>query len=487
MAYPNIEDYVRAVQQPGEVFQIGPLRRAAFELHPVFRIPMPASGSAAVVFKASVDGVDTALRFFIQDDVSSRERYTALARHFAGHGLADCVASAAWVDHAIAIHGATWPVVQMEWIEGRSLDAYVAHLARRNDVGALACLAHIWRGFIARLQDAEFAHGDLQHGNVIVDRNGSLRLVDFDGSWIAAFRGGAPPRETGHLNYQRTGRTWGRWMDTFPGLVIYTALLGLSRRPDSWEALHNGENMLFSHNDFAPPFRTPTWELLSSIRDDEVVHAVTRLKQACEPRWQADKSLELLLRPRPSGPSQVPRPSSVYPGVGRMIDHWWDPRMAGVGYVTTAPDDTQARDAHGVFADPAAEERPAYPWWAGVRRGFSHRLVPTASAAARPAYPTGAEHRARPCHTDPRGPVHRLGGDARRVGRLGERRYRPRGIGRPQRVWVDRRADRLRRLAARAHAAPENVRYGGGVRARRSRHTDLADRGQDAPARARSS
>ena len=189
MAYPNIEDYVRAVQQPGEVFQIGPLRRAAFELHPVFRIPMPASGSAAVVFKASVDGVDTALRFFIQDDVSSRERYTALARHFAGHGLADCVASAAWVDHAIAIHGATWPVVQMEWIEGRSLDAYVAHLARRNDVGALACLAHIWRGFIARLQDAEFAHGDLQHGNVIVDRNGSLRLVDFDGSWIAAFRG----------------------------------------------------------------------------------------------------------------------------------------------------------------------------------------------------------------------------------------------------------------------------------------------------------
>ena len=63
-----------------------------------------------------------------------------------------------------------------------------------------------------------------------------------------------------------------------------------------------------------------------------------------------------------------------------------------VGYVTTAPDDTQARDAHGVFADPAAEERPAYPWWAGVRRGFSHRLVPTASAAARPAYPTGAEH-----------------------------------------------------------------------------------------------
>ena len=47
-------------------------------------------------------------------------------------------------------------------------------------------------------------------------------------------------------------------MDTFPGLVIYTALLGLSRRPDSWDPLQNGENILFSDDDFAPPFRTPT-------------------------------------------------------------------------------------------------------------------------------------------------------------------------------------------------------------------------------------
>ena len=69
-----------------------------------------------------------------------------------------------------------------------------------------------------------------------------LRLVDFDDSWIPAFAGGRPPNP----NYQRIGRTWGRWMDTFPGLVIYTSLLGLSRRPDTWRLLHNGENMLFS-------------------------------------------------------------------------------------------------------------------------------------------------------------------------------------------------------------------------------------------------
>ena len=56
---------------------------------------------------------------------------------------------------------------------------------------------------------------------MLVDTHGTLRLVDFDCAWIEDFAGGAPPAETGHHNYQPPGRPWGRWMDTFPGLVIY--------------------------------------------------------------------------------------------------------------------------------------------------------------------------------------------------------------------------------------------------------------------------
>ena len=45
-----------------------------------------------------------------------------------------------------------WPMVQMEWVDGRTLDAYVGHLPARPDVGASPALAHTWRGFVARLQ-----------------------------------------------------------------------------------------------------------------------------------------------------------------------------------------------------------------------------------------------------------------------------------------------------------------------------------------------
>ncbi len=342
MAYPNAEDYVRAVQQPERVFRRPELHNAVFALHPRFGIPMPASGNAAVVFKAGVAGEDAALRFFIREDASSRERYTALGRHFTDRGIDGCVAHAQWIDDAIDVNGSTWPMIQMNWVDGRTLDAYVGHLAETANVRALSYLADAWRKFIARVQAAEFAHGDLQHGNVLVDMSSTLRLVDIDGSWIPAFQGTPPPAETGHPNYQRTGREWGRWMDTFPGLVIYTALLALAQRPDSWATLHNGENILFSAEDFTPPFRTRTWQLLSSIVDAEVGFAAHRLKLACDPAWRAEDTLESLLTA--SAPAQImsqpSTPATPFPGVGAPTTdaaRWWEHTAAPAGMATGAP------------------------------------------------------------------------------------------------------------------------------------------------------
>ena len=324
--FPNAEDYVRAVQEPRRVFLPPALKRAEFAVHPVWQIPMPASGNAAVVFKARVDGKDQAMRFFIREDASSRQRYTALGRYFVDHGLRDCVAGATWLDDAIRVNDATWPMVQMHWVDGRTLDAYVAYLIERGDLAALAGLAAAWRQLIDRLQKAEFAHGDLQHGNVLIDSSSALRLVDFDGSWIVQFRGESPPKETGHPNYQRTGREWGRWMDTFPGLVIYTALLGLSKNSGPWSTLSTGENILFSQEDFAKPFRSKTWKYLSDIGDPEIDHLTNRLKECCEPDWVAEESLEHLLNSRPSiqlatAPTQIENP----PPAGRHRDTpWWE-------------------------------------------------------------------------------------------------------------------------------------------------------------------
>jgi hypothetical protein len=234
------------------------------------------------------------LRFFIREDVSEKRRYTALDDHFVANGMQSWVSRSAWVDDAIRVNGLWWPMVRMDWVEGVVLDTHVHGLTSRSDPTALVALASAWRARVHQLQKAEFAHGDLQHGNVLVDPSGSPRLVDFDGSWIAAFDGFPPPRERGSPNYQHVRRRWGRWMDTFPALVIYTGLLALSRRPDAWR---NNEGILLTHEDLARPGATPTWALLAQITDAEIRHAVERLQSACRPEWQPDGSLEKLLGP----------------------------------------------------------------------------------------------------------------------------------------------------------------------------------------------
>lgn len=290
MRYPSPEDYLKAVQRR-ESFTTDELRRAELVPHPLYGIPMPAAGTSAVVFKAVVDGEPQALRFFTREDRWSADRYDALHEHFATTDLAGVVAMPSWVHDGITVNGRTWPVVRMQWVDGHPLNKHVDDLVQAHDSRGLGALADAWLDLVVRLQRSEFAHGDLQHGNVLVDDRGAMRLVDFDCSWIARFSGWPAPSETGHRNYQPETRPWGRWMDTFSGLVIYTSLLALSKNPTPWHVLNNGENLLFCREDFRPPFDTAAWEHLSSIGDRQLDQLAGRITECCAPGWVAAGSL----------------------------------------------------------------------------------------------------------------------------------------------------------------------------------------------------
>jgi eukaryotic-like serine/threonine-protein kinase len=331
-------------------------------VHPRYQIPMPAAGTSAVVFKAMAGEEPQALRFFTREDNWSSTRYSALHEHFAATGLAGSVAMPRWVDDAIRVNGRTWPAVRMQWVEGHTLNKHVEDLVRQQDVRALDTLATDWRGLVGRLQRAEFAHGDLQHGNVLVDTRGDMRLVDFDCSWIARFSGETPPGETGHRNYQLNSRPWGRWMDTFSGLIIYTSLLALSKDTNPWFALNTGENLLFRSEDFQPPFHTATWSQLSDLRDRELDELGMRIQECCAPGWSASGGLDELLAPRAKpwwertfrqSEAEVPLPRSARP----------EP--------VAAPRVEQPRPA-------APSGQPTQNWWA-----------PAPQPAAKPARPAG--------------------------------------------------------------------------------------------------
>src|SRR5262249_30798161 len=124
-------------------------------------------------------------------------------------------------------------------------------------------LAQLWLRLSRNLRAAGIAHGDLQHGNVLLAagaRPGTVafRLVDYDGLWVPALAS-LPAAQHGHPCFQHPRRAaenvTGPDVDRFSLLVVYTALLGLAagRGREHWSRYDNGENMLFRAEDFTAP------------------------------------------------------------------------------------------------------------------------------------------------------------------------------------------------------------------------------------------
>jgi hypothetical protein len=103
------------------------------------------------------------------------------------------------------------------------------------------------------LREAGVAHGDLQHGNIIVER-GQLRVVDLDGMFVPAMSGWRAS-EMGHQHFQhplRDASLFNASLDDFSALVVYLSLVSLAERPELW-AEHHDENLLFTRADFLSP------------------------------------------------------------------------------------------------------------------------------------------------------------------------------------------------------------------------------------------
>jgi eukaryotic-like serine/threonine-protein kinase len=385
-AYPAAGDYYKAVQAPARVFTVPKLQAAEFVWDSLG--PTLARGSSAVVFQASVEGQPQALRCYIRNDASSRDRYSALDAYLAANDLSPYVSGTTWLDGAIQVNRATWPVLTMDWIDGRTLNEYVDFLVSSSNAAALTTLAAKWRALVGLLQSSEFAHGDLQHGNVMVDQDGRLRLVDFDGVWIPQLAGQSPPTEFGHPNYQHPlQHDWNRWLDTFSALVIYLSLVALGKDPALWMALYNSKNLLFAKTDFFPPFKTEAWKQLAAMGDPQVDELVRRLQECCDPDWVSTKSLEMTLDQQAVTPARQPIPAE---------QRWWEKKpvaaagsaVAGSAVVGSAVAGSAV--AGSAVAGSAADGPASRPRSQGIPSAVPSAIPAAPATPAAPAAPAAA-------------------------------------------------------------------------------------------------
>jgi hypothetical protein len=280
--YPTPGAYQEALQVASSSLFDDELK-AATPVETALGLPRAITGAFAAVFPMDARTRRWAVKCFLTDVPDQRRRYEAIGQHLDAADLPYTI-DFDYQRKGIQVEGRVLPILKMEWVEGVPLNTYVRqHL---NAPERLDVLAARWRTLLADLAAAHVAHGDLQHGNVLVqdaDDGPGFVLVDYDTMWVPALDGRKSP-EVGHRNYQHPDRTeadFGAYLDRFPGLVIYTALRACARHPDLFTRYDTDENLLFRAADFYDPSASLLFDDLARIDGGEVPGLVDALRTAC--------------------------------------------------------------------------------------------------------------------------------------------------------------------------------------------------------------
>ncbi|TYQ25883.1 hypothetical protein PseudUWO311_14405 [Pseudanabaena sp. UWO311] len=289
-AWPLNIDFTIAVQNPHLCFVDPELKQASTAKNSRGRVLL-WSGNFATVYKLTKGNRSWAVRCFTripQSDV--QQRYKLISEYLSQHEIPYLV-DFEFLTQGILVKGEWYPILKMDWVQGSEIDRYIGeHI---DDSQVLLRLDRQLKQLQKDLQQVGIAHGDLQHGNIMVDSEGELKLVDYDGMYVPALRG-APPLEVGHPNYQppmRSSKDFSDRLDEFSFEVISLSLRALASQPNLWETFHeDNKNLIFRQNDFQEPELSPVFQSISNIPDDETRELCDRLIRRCHGKDQQDQS-----------------------------------------------------------------------------------------------------------------------------------------------------------------------------------------------------
>ena len=252
MQYPLISEYVRAIQDASNNLD------QLTHLEPVlddYGEPYRSSGAFAVVFKMKDEqtGKCYALKCFTEEQEGRAEAY----RHIADElEFVDSsyITSVKYLDKEIFVDSSCeedeFPVLLMDWIDGETIENYIAE--NYQDNYAMAMLCYRFCKMAVWLRSQPFAHGDIKPDNIMVRPDGSLTLVDYDGMFVSAMKGQKSPT-IGTKDFSHPLRTvddFDETIDDFALASIALSLKAISLKPSLLDESGVADRLLFSADDY---------------------------------------------------------------------------------------------------------------------------------------------------------------------------------------------------------------------------------------------
>ena len=252
MQYPLISEYVRAIQDASnnldELAHLVPVLDDHGE-------PYRSSGAFAVVFKMKDEqtGKCYALKCFTEEQEGRAEAYRQIADELE---LVDSsyITSVKYLDKEIFVDSSCeedeFPVLLMDWIDGETMEKYIAE--NYQDNYAMAMLCYRFCKMAAWLRSQPFAHGDIKPDNIMVRPDGSLTLIDYDGMFVPAMKGQKSPT-IGTKDFSHPLRTvddFDETIDDFALASIALSLKAISLKPSLLDEYGAADRLLFSAEDY---------------------------------------------------------------------------------------------------------------------------------------------------------------------------------------------------------------------------------------------
>lgn len=226
------------------------------------------TGGFSVVFPyETANGEKWAFRCWHADINKSHDRFDIISEAIRRARL-PFLCDFEYVERGINVEGVVYPTIRMRWVDGVKIKDYICQ--NRHSKKRLLALADRFLLLTRALHRNSFAHGDLQHGNILVSKDHRLHLVDYD-SFYCPQLVGAPDEVTGLPDYQHPARTTNKSvsekLDYFSELVIYLSILAIAEDETLIDKYHvdQADHLLFSKEDYSNLENTDVYKDISEL------------------------------------------------------------------------------------------------------------------------------------------------------------------------------------------------------------------------------
>jgi serine/threonine protein kinase len=269
---PSKSDIITAIKNSNVSLKVSELKDATVKLNSN-GLPYCFTGGFTMVFQLTKSTKKWAFRVWHIGFSQQKDRFQKISQYLEKQKL-PYFADFIYDEKGLLVNGEFVDTIRMEWLEGDLLKKFIEKNLRNGQ--KIQNLAGNFLKMCEELYNHQISHGDLQHGNILIDNNGNIKLIDYDSVCVPDIEG-KEELVTGLKGYQHPSRLntatkCSLKADYFSELIICLSLCAFAEKPDLWDNFYvkDTEVLLFSEEDLADRMNSKIYKELDKINSDNI-------------------------------------------------------------------------------------------------------------------------------------------------------------------------------------------------------------------------